>query len=101
MSEPARIEIIVTDMGNGGAYCSKCSYCLDGGDPRKRPPSVCPRCQVVFTGYDRPILNTGGSDFPVSDWELRMPSIQELAELADSPESDNWFNDESFRDYHD
>jgi hypothetical protein len=62
MENEARISILVTDMGNGGAFCGKCSCDLDHGDPRVKLPACCPQCGAKFTGRDEPI-NMGGSDF--------------------------------------
>jgi len=58
----AKILFIVTDMGNGGAFCSNCNYCLDGGDPLKVCPDTCPQCQETFTDSET-YINQGGSDF--------------------------------------
>ena len=56
------IERIVTDMGNGGAYCSNCHYCLDGGDPLVRVPLKCPNCKEEFK-EESLYISSGGSDF--------------------------------------
>lgn len=56
------INIIVTDMGNGGAFCGSCGCDLDHGDPRNTVPPSCPKCHKVFEGTSGPI-NFGGSDF--------------------------------------
>jgi hypothetical protein len=58
----ALIEVIVTDMGNGGAYCSECGCCLDGGNPLNDLPTHCPQCNEQLTGYAAPFINMGGSD---------------------------------------
>jgi len=59
----ATIQIIITDMGNGGAFCSNCHEDLDGGDPTKKLPSHCPKCEAKFTDVEEPFINKGGSDF--------------------------------------
>ena len=59
----ARIVVVVTDMGNGGASCSKCSCDLDHGNPLNVIPPKCPQCGEVFVGRDEPYVSTGGSDF--------------------------------------
>lgn len=59
----ATIQILVTDMGNGAAICSECSECLDGGDPTKKLPPRCPKCDSIFTEIEEPYINRGGSDF--------------------------------------
>lgn len=59
----AKIDVIVTDMGNGGAYCSNCGCDLDHGDPRNEIPPACPQCKEVFDGRNEPFINMGGSDF--------------------------------------
>jgi predicted Zn-ribbon and HTH transcriptional regulator len=58
----AKIEVIVTDMGNGGAYCSNCGCDLDGGNPLVEIPPVCPQCKEEFTDRDM-FVSPGGSDF--------------------------------------
>jgi len=58
----AEIQIIVTDMGNGGAFCSNCGCDLDGGDPLVEIPNECPQCHEKFTGRDL-YTGSGGSDF--------------------------------------
>ncbi len=58
----ARVEIIITDMGTGGAYCSTCGYCLDGGDPLNEIPKFCEQCKEELTYIDNPFINMGGSD---------------------------------------
>lgn len=59
----AKIQIITTDQGNGGAFCDNCNYCLDGGDPLVKLPNRCPNCDVLFAGTEEPYVNRGGSDF--------------------------------------
>ena len=63
MESEAKIQIIVTDQGNGGAFCSNCSHCLDDGDASKKLPTHCPKCSALFTGQEEPYINRGGSDF--------------------------------------
>ncbi len=58
----ATIKVIVTDMGNGGAYCSECSCCLDGGNPLNEIPPNCPQCGEKFTDRSEPFINMGGAD---------------------------------------
>ncbi|MFH1065635.1 MAG: hypothetical protein V1734_03985 [Nanoarchaeota archaeon] len=55
-------EHIVTDMGNGMAYCSNCEYNL-GSDPIEiYKIKICPGCG--YTLYEGGIyINRGGSDF--------------------------------------
>lgn len=60
--DKATIDLIQTDMGNGGAFCSNCDHCLDGGDPLKPLPDKCPKCDMVFVGTTT-FTNMGGSDF--------------------------------------
>lgn len=59
--ETAKVYHIVTDQGNGGAYCSACSADL-GNDPGKIPDD-CPRCKSHFIGDEDPWFSIGGSDF--------------------------------------
>ena len=59
----AYIDVIVTDMGNGAAFCSNCDYCLDGGDPTVRRPAECPKCKEKFNEPGSLYVNSGGSDF--------------------------------------
>lgn len=59
----ARVDVIVTDMGNGGAFCSECGCDLDHGDPRNEIPFSCPKCWRKLEGYNPPYINMGGSDF--------------------------------------
>lgn len=54
------VQHVVTDQGNGGAYCSGC-LCTLGSDPSKIP-DVCPKCHKAFTGSDI-YVSSGGSDF--------------------------------------
>lgn len=58
----AKIVLIQTDMGNGGAYCSNCNYDLDDGDPFVKIPPICPKCQAIFIDKES-YTNMGGSDF--------------------------------------
>jgi hypothetical protein len=55
-------EHIVTDMGNGGAFCSHCQYDL-GSDPFEIIKiKKCPGCG--YTLYEGGMyINGGGSDF--------------------------------------
>lgn len=59
----AKIEVIITDMGNGGAYCSNCGQDLDHGDPFITIPNHCPKCKEPLTERSEPYINQGGSDF--------------------------------------
>lgn len=56
-----KVNYVITDMGTGGAYCSNCNFCLDNGDPFKKIPVVCPKCNFKFTG-ETTYINNGGSD---------------------------------------
>lgn len=56
------IEYIVTDMGNGAAFCSECGYCLDNGNPMFVMPAKCPECDTELVKNDV-FINMGGSDF--------------------------------------
>lgn len=58
----ATIEHLVTDMGNGAAFCSACDYNLNGGNPTKVLPSSCPKCGAKFTSHST-YVNQGGSDY--------------------------------------
>jgi hypothetical protein len=60
--DKATIDLIQTDMGNGGAFCSNCDHCLDGGDPLKPLPEKCPKCDALFVDKTT-FINQGGSDF--------------------------------------
>ncbi|MEK6969511.1 MAG: hypothetical protein AABW48_03720 [Nanoarchaeota archaeon] len=53
-------EHIVTDQGNGVAYCSNCNYNF-GPDPLKEY-KICPGCNYTLTEGKIDIL-PGGSDF--------------------------------------
>jgi predicted Zn-ribbon and HTH transcriptional regulator len=53
-------EHFVTDMGNGGAICSHCSFFL-GSDPFTQP-DVCPQCNYTLV-QGGTYIATGGSDF--------------------------------------
>lgn len=58
----AKIEVIVTDMGNGMSYCGNCGCDLDHGNPLVEIPDKCPDCQELLeTGST--YINQGGSDF--------------------------------------
>jgi NAD-dependent SIR2 family protein deacetylase len=62
----ATIQVIVTDQGNGGSYCSDCGYDLDNYLREKiisREPKICPKCQAALTKREEPWINMGGSDF--------------------------------------
>lgn len=61
MSKTAFIKHIVTDQGNGGAYCSSCEYML-GCEPFALPTD-CPRCGAALTDSGDVFIPTGGSDF--------------------------------------
>ena len=53
-------EHIVTDMGNGGSYCSNCVYNF-GPDPLKSYDN-CPGCDYKIAEGST-YINRGGSDF--------------------------------------
>lgn len=56
----ARKEHIVTDQGNGAAFCSNCNENL-GSDPFTQP-DVCPKCGATL--IEGSIwISPGGSDF--------------------------------------
>ena len=57
----ATIEHIVTDMGNGGAYCGNCERRL-ASDPREIP-RVCPNCKAILVEANHVFISPGGSDF--------------------------------------
>jgi len=59
----AEIVVIVTDMGNGGAFCNVCNCDLDHGNPLNEIPPQCPQCGETFTSRSEPYINMGGSDF--------------------------------------
>ena len=59
----AKINILITDMGNGGAFCGNCSHDLDHGDPTVKLPKSCPKCGCEFAGKDISEYDFGGSDF--------------------------------------
>ena len=60
----ANINVLITDMGNGMAYCSNCGEDLDRGDPRNIIPKNCPKCNALFISQDEPKpYSFGGSDF--------------------------------------
>jgi uncharacterized paraquat-inducible protein A len=47
---------IVTDQGNGGAYCSQCDTTLKGDE------AICPGCKSELEDGDL-YISQGGSDF--------------------------------------
>lgn len=55
------IEHIVTDCGNGAAYCGNCGEQL-ATDPFKIP-KTCPRCKCQLIDIGDIWTNNGGSDF--------------------------------------
>lgn len=57
----AIVEHVVTDQGNGGAYCGKCGEWLTS-NPFKIPDQ-CPRCKRKLVNSGSTWINTGGSDF--------------------------------------
>ena len=58
----AVIEHLVTDMGNGAAFCSACGHKLSE-DPLATLPERCPKCSAEFTGENMFPYNYGVSDF--------------------------------------
>ena len=54
---------IVTDMGNGAAYCDGCNAHLTS-DPSK-VPEICPHCKEPLSriSNESMYINSGGSDF--------------------------------------
>lgn len=59
----ANIQVIVTDMGNGGRSCGACGQDLDRGDPFEVMPKECPQCHAELVSCDDVFVNMGGSDF--------------------------------------
>jgi hypothetical protein len=59
----ATVQIIVTDQGNGGSFCSDCGHCLDGGCASNDIPKICPKCKSIFTETEKPWFSPGGMDF--------------------------------------
>ena len=56
----AIIQHVVTDQGNGGAYCGTCQ--TDLGSSPMNIPNTCPVCLEKFTDSSM-YINGGGSDF--------------------------------------
>jgi hypothetical protein len=56
----ARIEHIVTDQGNGGAFCNECNNIL--GFDVLTLPDTCPNCGAILVEGGT-YISTGGSDF--------------------------------------
>ncbi len=56
---------VVTDQGNGGAYCSKCGHNLTSGAQFGADPPIypCPGCGAEWEDTDISGYGFGGSDF--------------------------------------
>lgn len=59
----ATIEQIVTDQGNGGAYCSDCTFVVEFDEINLKWPVICPKCEEEFVAISWPWISPGGSDF--------------------------------------
>ncbi len=57
----AIIEHIVTDMGNGGAFCGNCEQ--DLANNAYDIPKVCPKCKAILVEAGYMFISPGGSDF--------------------------------------
>jgi predicted Zn-ribbon and HTH transcriptional regulator len=55
------VQHVVTDMGNGGAFCSNCQHWL-GADPFKIP-DMCTKCKLKLIECGDIYINQGGYDF--------------------------------------
>lgn len=62
-TKTAKIEVLVTDQGNGASFCSACGTHLDGGDATRALPTTCPGCNARLTVQEEPFISAGGCDF--------------------------------------
>lgn len=57
----AIIEHIVTDMGNGAAFCGNCNQIL--AHSALDIPEICPNCGATLVEAGHMFISPGGSDF--------------------------------------